>query len=108
GDKLVNGIFIPDDLLEKTVSGYQIVGRSSDLINVAGKKVHPAEVEAEILRCRGVRAAIVFGRESERRNEEVAACVVAKDLSERELLAYCRGRMSSWQVPRRILFVESI
>jgi long-chain acyl-CoA synthetase len=107
-DKLGHGIFVPDDLLEKTKGGYRIVGRSSDLINVAGKKVHPQEVEAEILRCQGVRAAIVFGRESERRNEEIAACVVAKGLSERELLAHCRARLSSWQVPRRIYFVEAI
>jgi long-chain acyl-CoA synthetase len=106
--KLGGGIFVPDDLLEKTRGGYRIVGRSSDLINVAGKKVHPAEVEAEILRCRGVRAAIVFGRESERRNEEVAACVIAKGLSEKELLAHCRARLSSWQVPRRIYFVDAI
>ncbi len=106
--KLGSGIFVPDDLLEKTRGGYRIVGRSSDLINVAGKKVHPAEVEAEILRCEGVQAAIVFGRESERRNEEIAACVVAKGLSERELLAHCRARLSSWQVPRRIYFVEAI
>jgi acyl-CoA synthetase (AMP-forming)/AMP-acid ligase II len=94
--------------LEKTQGGYRIAGRSSDLINVAGKKVHPAEVEAEVLRCPGVRAAIVFGRQSERRNEEIAACVVAKGLSERELLAHCRARLSSWQVPRRIYFVEAI
>jgi len=107
-DKLGHGIFAPDDLLEKTKGGYRIVGRGSDLINVAGKKVHPAEVEAEILRCQGVRAAIVFGRESERRNEEIAACVVAKGLSERELLTHCRVRLSSWQVPRRIYFVEAI
>ena len=107
-DKLGHGVFVPDDLLEKTQGGYRIAGRSSDLINVAGKKVHPAEVEAEILRCQGVRAAVVFGRESERRNEEIAACVVAKGLSERELLAHCRARLSSWQVPRRIYFVEAI
>jgi len=106
--KLGGGIFVPDDLLEKTRGGYRIVGRSSNLINVAGKKVHPVEVEAEILRCEGVQAAIVFGRESERRNEEIAACVVAKGLSERELLAHCRARLSSWQVPRRIYLVEAI
>jgi long-chain acyl-CoA synthetase len=106
--KLAHGIFVPDDLLEKTGRGYRIVGRSSDLINVAGKKVHPAEVEAEILRCEGVREAVVFGRESERRNQEVAACVVAKGLTEGELLAYCRSRLSSWQVPRRIYLVEAI
>lgn len=107
-DQLAHGIFVPDDLLEKTARGYRIVGRSSDLINVAGKKVHPAEVEAEILRCEGVREAVVFGRESERRNQEVAACVVAKGLTEGDLLAYCRSRLSSWQVPRRIYFVEAI
>jgi acyl-CoA synthetase (AMP-forming)/AMP-acid ligase II len=107
-EKLGDGIFVPDDLLEKTRGGYRIVGRSSDLINVAGKKVHPAEVEAEILRCKGVRAVIVFGRESERRNEEIAACVVANDLSERELLTHCRARLSSWQVPRCIYFVDAI
>ncbi len=38
--KLGHGVFVPDDLLEKTQGGYRIVGRSSDLINVAGKKVH--------------------------------------------------------------------
>jgi long-chain acyl-CoA synthetase len=107
-DKLARGIFVPDDVLEKTARGYRIVGRSSDLINVAGKKVHPAEVEAEILRCEGVREAVVFGRESERRNQEVAACVVAQGLTEGELLAYCRSRLSSWQVPRRIYFLEAI
>jgi long-chain acyl-CoA synthetase len=107
-DKLGNGVFLPDDLLEKTPAGYRLVGRTSDLINVAGKKVHPAEVEAEILRCPGVQGAIVFGRESKRRNQEIVACVVANGLGERELLAHCRARLSGWQVPRRIYFVEVI
>ena len=107
-DKLGNGVFVPDDLLEKTPAGYKLVGRTSDLINVAGKKVHPAEVETEILRCPGVQVAIVFGRESKRRNQEIVACVVANGLSERELLAHCRARLSGWQVPRRIYFVEVI
>jgi acyl-CoA synthetase (AMP-forming)/AMP-acid ligase II len=107
--KLGKGVFFPDDLLQKTASGYRIVGRVSDLINVAGKKVNPAEVEAEILRYEGVRQAVAFGRHSERRNQEVAACVVARDdMSEGELLAYLRARLSSWQVPRRIYFVDAI
>jgi len=107
--RLGKGAFLPDDLLQKTASGYRIVGRVSDLINVAGKKVNPAEVEAEILRCEGVRQAIAFGRQSERRNQEVAACVVARDdMSEGELLAQLRPRLSSWQVPRRIYFVDAI
>jgi long-chain acyl-CoA synthetase len=108
-EKLGHGLFIPDDLLSKSANGFRIVGRVSDVINVAGKKVNPAEVEAELLRCSGVDQAVVFGRESSLRNEEVAACVVASsDLPEAELLEFCRRRLSGWQVPKRIFFVEQI
>src|SRR5216117_2045095 len=78
--KLGNGIFVPDDLLARDEAGFRIVGRISDVINVAGKKVTPAEVEAQLLRFAGVRQAVVFRRPAAAgalRNEEVAACVVA-------------------------------
>ncbi|HMG06026.1 MAG TPA: class I adenylate-forming enzyme family protein [Chthoniobacterales bacterium] len=108
-EKLGGGTFVPDDLLSATGDGFRIVGRTSDVINVAGKKVNPAEVEAELLRFAGVRAAVVFGRESILRNEEVAACVVAGEgISESDLLEFCRGRLSGWQVPKRIFVVEEI
>ncbi|MEP7071444.1 MAG: class I adenylate-forming enzyme family protein [Verrucomicrobiota bacterium] len=107
--KLGQGAFLPDDLLELGGEGYRIVGRVSDLINVAGKKVNPAEVEAEILRYAGVRETVVFGRRSERRNEEVVACVVATAaVREADLLGHCRMRLSSWQVPRQIYFLEQL
>jgi long-chain acyl-CoA synthetase len=108
-EKLGNGIFVPDDLLARDGSGFKIVGRISDVINVAGKKVNPAEVEAHLLRFTGVRQAAVFGRESVLRNEEVAACVVAAPgVSETDLLQFCRGALSSWQVPKRIFIVDAI
>ena len=95
--------------MEKSDAGFRIVGRVSDVINVAGKKVNPAEVEAELLRIEGVRAAVVFGRESSLRNEEVAACIVAgSQIRENELLEFCRQRLSGWQVPKRIFFVDEI
>ncbi len=107
--KLAGGTFIPDDLLSQEDSGFRIVGRVSDLINVAGKKVNPAEVEAHLLTFAGVRQAIVFGRRSSRRNEEVAACVVAEsDLAESDLLKFCRTGLSGWQVPKRIFLVDEI
>jgi len=108
-ERLGNRIFVPDDLLVRAGSGFKIVGRISDVINVAGKKVNPVEVEAHLLRFTGVRQAIVFGRESVLRNEEVAACVVAApDVSETDLLQFCRGALSSWQVPKRIFIVDAI
>jgi long-chain acyl-CoA synthetase len=107
--KLGHGIFVPDDLLTESDNGWKIVGRVSDLINVAGKKVNPAEVEAELLNVPGVREAIVFGRKSSLRHEEVAACVVASsDVSENDLLRMCRQRLSGWQVPKRIFLLDQL
>ena len=108
-EKLGDGVFVPDDLLTRRGAGFQIAGRVSDLINVAGKKVNPAEVEAHLLRFAGVRQAVVFGCPSLLRNEEVVACVVADvDLTEAKLLDFCRAELSSWQVPKRIFIVDEI
>jgi long-chain acyl-CoA synthetase len=106
--RLSNGIFIPDDLLAREGEGFKIAGRVSDVINVAGKKMNPAEVERVLLRFPGVRQAIAFGRESALRNEEVAACVVADVDREDELLEFCRRELSAWQVPRQIFIVDTI
>jgi acyl-coenzyme A synthetase/AMP-(fatty) acid ligase len=111
-EKLSDGIFVPDDLLARESSGFKIVGRISDVINVAGKKVNPAEVEAHLLRFSGVRQAVVFGRPAgpgALRNEQVSACVVAApNVSEADLLQFCRGGLSPWQVPKQIFIVDAI
>jgi len=108
-EKLGRGFFVPDDLLTKTEHGFRIVGRISDVINIAGKKVNPAEVEAYLLRFRGVRQAVAFGRASPLRNEEVAACVIsAPGVTEADLLQFCRSGLSGWQVPRRIFILDVI
>ena len=89
-EKLSNGSFVPDDLLARGGDGFKIVGRVSDVINVAGKKINPAVIEEVLIKFAGVRQAIAFGRESAIRNEEVAACVVTDvDLSEKQLIEFC-------------------
>ena len=118
-EKLSNGIFVPDDLLARDGSGFKIVGRVSDVINVAGKKVNPAEIEERLLRFPGVRQAVAFGRSAGAglRNEEVAACVVLEvdpstglrtSLHENEILEFCRNALSAWQVPKQIFIVDAI
>jgi acyl-CoA synthetase (AMP-forming)/AMP-acid ligase II len=111
-EKLGGGTFVPDDLLARDGAGFRIVGRISDVINVAGKKVNPAEVEAHLLRFSGVRQAVVFGRPAAAgalRNEEVVACVVASPhVSETDLLRFCRGGLSPWQVPKQIFIIDAI
>lgn len=108
-DKLSDGSFLPDDLVTINEAGVWIVGRISDVINVAGKKVNPAEVEAHLLSHEGVRQAVVFGRASVLRYQEVVACVVAaEEIDEAALLEFCRARLSGWQAPKRIFLVEAI
>jgi long-chain acyl-CoA synthetase len=108
-EKLGNGIFLPDDLLMRYDSGFKIVGRISDLINVAGKKLNPAVIEAVLLRFPGVRQAVAFGRESALRNEEIAACVATDvDPSETDLIEFCRRELTAWQVPKRIFIIDAI
>jgi acyl-CoA synthetase (AMP-forming)/AMP-acid ligase II len=108
-EKLGGGIFTPDDLLARCGGGFKIVGRISDLINVAGKKVNPAQIEEQLLQFAGVREAIAFGRKSSQRNEEVAACVTTNGkVSAAELIESCRTHLSAWQVPKQIFIVDEI
>jgi long-chain acyl-CoA synthetase len=108
-EKLSGSVFVPDDLLAREGNGFRIVGRVSDVINVAGKKVNPAEIEEVLLRFPGVRQVVAFGRESALRNEDVAACVVADvNLDENKILAFCRSKLSAWQVPKRVFIVDTI
>jgi acyl-CoA synthetase (AMP-forming)/AMP-acid ligase II len=110
-EKLSDGVFVPDDLLARHGDGFKIVGRVSDVINVAGKKVNPVEIEEALLRSPGVRQAVAFGRPAPAglRNEEIAACVMGdEDLREATLVEACRKELSAWQVPKRIFIVQSI
>jgi len=107
--KLGMGTFVPDDLVTIGQDGVRIVGRISDLINVAGKKVNPAEVEAHLLSFPGIRQAVVFGRASSLRHQEVVACVVgAEETQEAVLLEFCRAGLSGWQVPKRIFLLDTL
>lgn len=103
------GRFVPGDLIRKRGSGFSMAGRVSDIINVAGRKLNPLEVEARMGRLPGVREVVVFGVSSSMRNEEAVACVVPEGrVSAAELLGRCREVLSAWQVPKDVWFVEEI
>jgi long-chain acyl-CoA synthetase len=110
-EMLGGGRFIPSDLVRRTERGLQLVGRISDIINVAGRKLNPAEVEKQLLRFEGVKQAIVFGVPSPLRNEEPIACVaggLGVALNKADLLQFCHANLSAWQVPKDIWIVPEI
>jgi len=105
-----NGVFITDDLIELRNDGeVAITGRASELINTAGKKVNPREVEQVLLQIDGVREAKVYGEPAGARGEVVAAAVVARpDVTREQIRAFCLAHLSPHKVPRIVKLIESI
>jgi long-chain acyl-CoA synthetase len=107
---MLDGIqFVPGDMIEWTNLGLRLVGRVSDFVNIAGKKVHPAIIEEHLRKFPGVVDAIVFGIPSVTRNEDLVAYVVASNAVSRQLLeSHCREGLSDWQVPREFQLVTEL
>lgn len=101
--------FVTDDLVELHDGEVILTGRASDLINTAGKKVNPREVEAVLLQMDGIRQAKVYGEPAGARGEVVAAAIVATpDITREQIRAFCRARLSLHKVPRIVKLIESI
>jgi acyl-CoA synthetase (AMP-forming)/AMP-acid ligase II len=82
-----------------------LTGRIKSMINVAGAKVAPREVEHVLLCHPAVEEAIVFGVPSPELGEAVAAVVVLNSGSitnESALIAHCRERLSAYKVPATV------
>jgi acyl-CoA synthetase (AMP-forming)/AMP-acid ligase II len=107
GDILGGGRFVPGDLVRRTQHGYVLAGRVSDFINVAGRKVNPAEIETRLREIPGVRGVVVFGVPSALRGEEPVACV-AGDVSALGLREFCVANLAAWQSPRDFWIVDSL
>jgi len=110
GPAVAGGIFLTDDLVELRDDGeLALTGRASDLINTAGKKVNPREVEAVILLIEGVREAKVYGEPAGARGEVVAAAIVATpNVTREEVRAFCRARLSLHKVPRIVKLIDEM
>ena len=104
---LGGGRFVPGDLIRQTPHGLVLAGRVSDFINVAGRKLNPAEVEVRLRKCPGVREAVVFGVPSRLRGEEPVACV-AGNVTASDVLRFCQADLPDWQVPKDFWLVDTL
>ncbi len=93
--------------------GYvRIMGRRSvDIIKSGGYKLSALEIEPVLLEHPVIRECAVVGVADEVWGEAVAAAVVLHDgasLTLDELRAWCRERVSHYQIPKQILAVECL
>ena len=86
-----------------------ITGRIKLMINAAGNKVDPLEVERVLCENPAVAEAAVVGVPGPHAIEIVKAAVVRRsDVTERELREFCRDRLAAYKVPRLFQFVERL
>ena len=101
------------DMVELKGDRAYFVGRKSEMINVAGSKVYPIEVEQVIRAIAGVSDVRVFGRASSITGQVVACEIVAKEGLDPMVLRETVARISmsklpSYQRPRQINVVKQI
>ena len=90
-----------------------LVDRLKRMINAAGMKVWPAEVESTLYAHPDIQEACVVSAKDARRGETVKAIVVLKPprrglVSAEEIIAWARGKMAAYKVPTQVAFEEAL
>jgi long-chain acyl-CoA synthetase len=90
---------------------FAIVDRMKDVINTAGFKVWPREVEETLYRHPAVKLAAVIGVPDDYRGEAVKAYVVRTahgQVTAPELIEFCRERLTAYKAPRSVEFRDEL
>ncbi len=86
-----------------------IVGRCKNMINFAGMKVYPYEVEAVLNAHPAVKESLVYGEDHPRYGQLPCARVVLQKPAEpAELQVYCLEHLSSYKSPKTITMVDEL
>jgi long-chain acyl-CoA synthetase len=105
-------VIVTGDVVEQDGEYLRFLGRDSDLINVGGEKVYPAEVEGVIESMEDVAEAIVYGEPNGLVGNVVCATVkpVAPPLDGAQLAVqvkrFCRERLERFKVPVKVRIAD--
>ncbi len=107
-----DGWFITGDEVEVDGEYLRILGRKSEIINVGGQKVYPAEVEGAIEEMPGVSDAAVYGERNAITGQIVCANVTLNEPEDaavftRRLKQHCRQRLELFKVPVKVRVVAA-
>lgn len=106
--------FRTGDLGRVDAEGYFfITDRLKRMINASGFKVWPAEVEALMFRHPAIQEACIIAAKDSYRGETVKAVVVLRashkgQVSEEDIIAWCRDNMAVYKVPRIVQFADAL
>jgi acyl-CoA synthetase (AMP-forming)/AMP-acid ligase II len=105
-----DGWFRTGDLGILDRDGYlRLTGRIKELINRGGEKISPTAVDAVLLGHPAVAMAASFAVPDPIYGEEIQAAVVPRaEVTAAGLQAYCRSRLSAFEIPKVIHFVKAL
>jgi acyl-CoA synthetase (AMP-forming)/AMP-acid ligase II len=108
-----DGWFNTEDRVEVDGEWLRILGRDSDLINVAGQKVYPVEVEQAILELDNIRDVVVYGEANPLLGQIVVAKVAtvepesAASLKQRIRRA-CAHQLAAFKLPTKVVVANDV
>ena len=85
-----------------------IVDRKSDMIISGGMNIYPAEIEAVMIDHPQIAEVAVLGVPDEQWGESVKAIVrlaAGQEVTAEEIIAWCKGKMAGYRVPKSVDFV---
>ena len=98
------------DIAIMDAEGYlNIAGRIKDMVIRGGENVYPREVEEFLYAHPFVKDVSVIGVPDEKYGEELCAWVVLAPGAPEDvesILAFCRGKIAHYKIPRYVLFVD--
>ena len=105
--------FCTGDLGRTDEDGYFFISdRLKRMINAAGMKVWPAEVEAAMYKHPAIKECCIIASPDARRGETVKVVVVLKEgfssVTGEEILSWSRSQMASYKAPRLIEFTDAL
>lgn len=106
-----DGWFNTHDQVEVDGGYYRILGRVTDMINVAGQKVYPAEVEDVILKINNVKDVAVYAEKHNILGNIVVAKIVLSapeslESVKKRVRSACLSQLSAFKAPAKIVLTE--
>ena len=108
---IVNGWLRTGDIGKLDTEGnLYIIGRKKEIILCGGENIYPDEIEDALLENKIIKDTAIIGIPDNMLEEVPCAFVVPQNnfCNEIDILDFCRKRLSSSKIPRKVFFVDEI
>lgn len=109
-EAFIDGWFHTGDIGYFDDEGYLFLsGRKKELINRAGEKLSPREIDEVLYMVPEIELAVTVGVPNRIYGEEVVAYIKLKDnksLDPQKIIGFCKERLSNFKVPKEIFFIN--